>query len=435
METRITTKGGFFASLMVALLFSGLLFTGCQSGVNQTSTAEAISMINAASGARDFEKVQSLADSLERAGSLSKGASNYWKGYAQYQKGDRNLAEYFWQEAIRVTEDSMDPEDLCYYAKSASYLTSQQCRQAKYVASLQTALPVISRLERIQCDTTSDYNNLLILAGCSKAYFDKTDPAATEMLERAYQKHQANIQHKLSKNAYRDAIVGIINVSYIWSYLKEYEQGLFWTSRLGLLIMEYKTVYPDDKEYIDKQWARFKIFEAISLEGQGRHEEAESSYQDYLQTKFSQTKEGLTNASDYLTVAKRWNEAAASYRTIMGYLRKEKNVYSLANIQRYLLKKYHAYQMLNRQDSINLTARQICEVLDSAITNNWRMDASELHAIHVRDMEIVEAEARSARQQQIYTAVIGVFLLLALLTFILFRLRMGKWSAKTKKQE
>jgi hypothetical protein len=63
------------------------------------------------------------------------------------------------------------------------------------------------------------------------------------------------------------------------------------------------------------------------------------------------------------------------------------------------------------------------------------MDASELHAIHVRDMEIVEAEARSARQQQIYTAVIGVILLLALLTYILFRFRFGKRSVKTKKQE
>jgi serine phosphatase RsbU (regulator of sigma subunit) len=337
--------------------------------------------------------------------------------------GQRELAEYFWQEAIRVTENSTDPNDLVYYAKSASYLTSQLCRYAEYASALHTAIPIISRLERIQCDTTSDYTNLLIFAGCAKTYFDKEDSTAIDMLERAYQMHVGNIQKKDSKSAYRDAMAGIINIAYIWVYVKGYEQGLFWTERLGHLVQDYKDLYPDDNDYIDKQWARYKIFQAISLEGVGRHQEAESAYKEYRQTQFSETTEGLTNASDYLTVAQRWDEAVASYRTIMEYLQKELNVYSLDNIQRYLLKKYRAYQMLHQQDSTNLTARQICEVLDSAIINNRRLDASELHSIHVRDMEIVEAEARSARQRQIYTGIMVVILLIAFTIYIIFRRR------------
>ena len=407
----------------LALLFLVLPLTGCKSGIKHSSSAEAVNMINAASAAKDYERLETLADSLGMAGKLSKGESFYWQGYANYHLGHYELSEYYWEEAIRFTEQSDDANDLVYYAKSANRLASQLCRFGEYASALHQTLPVINRLEKMQCDTTSDYTNLLIFAGCSKTYFDKKDPAASEMLERAYRRHLDNIRQNGTKTAYRDAVAGIINIAYIWIYVRGYEEGLFWTERLGDLVKESIELYGDDKSYNDKQWARYKIFQAISLEGLGRHDEAERSYQEYLQTKFSNTTEGLTNASDYLTVAERWDEAVASYRTIMDYLQNELNIYSLDNIQRYLLKKYRAYQMLGQRDSINQTARQICDVLDSAIINNKHLDASELHSIHVRDMEIVEAEAKSARQRQIYTAVLVLVLIVAFSIYVAFRRR------------
>ena len=407
----------------LALLFLVLPLTGCKSGIKHSSSAEAVNMINAASAAKDYERLETLADSLGMAGKLSKGESFYWQGYANYHLGHYELSEYYWEEAIRFTEQSDDANDLVYYGKSANRLASQLCRFGEYASALHQTLPVINRLEKMQCDTTSDYTNLLIFAGCSKTYFDKKDPAASEMLERAYRRHLDNIGQNGSKTAYRDAVAGIINIAYIWIYVRGYVEGLFWTERLGDLVKESIELYGDDKSYNDKQWARYKIFQAISLEGLGRHDEAERSYQEYLQTKFSNTTEGLTNASDYLTVAERWDEAVASYRTIMDYLQNELNIYSLDNIQRYLLKKYRAYQMLGQRDSINQTARQICDVLDSAIINNKHLDASELHSIHVRDMEIVEAEAKSARQRQIYTAVLVLVLIVAFSIYVAFRRR------------
>lgn len=411
---------------LAALIAMALPFTACHRVANKVSSAEAVGMVNAASEAKDFERLETLADSLGMAGKLSKGESCYWLGYANYQMGRRELAEYYWQEAIRITEKSTDPEDLVYYAKSGSYLASQLCRYGEYASALHMSLPIINRLEKFKCDTTSDYTNLLIFAGCCKTYFDKEDTTAVEMLDRAYRMHKDNIQQKGSKAAYRNAVAGIINIAYVWVYAEGYEKGLFWTERLGDLVKEYRQKYPDDTSYIDKQWARYKIFQAISLEGLGRQDEAGRSYQEYLQTQFSKTREGLTNASDYLTVAKRWDEAVASYRTIMEYLQNELNIYSLDNIQRYLLKKYRAYQMLGQRDSINSTARQICDVLDSAIINNKHLDASELHSIHVRDMEIVEAEAKSARQRQIYTAVLVLVLIVAFSIYVVFRRRADK---------
>jgi serine phosphatase RsbU (regulator of sigma subunit) len=155
----------------------------------------------------------------------------------------------------------------------------------------------------------------------------------------------------------------------------------------------------------------------------GRHDEAERAYGEYLQTRFSNTREGWTDANDYLTVANRWEEAADNYSSILEYLQKDLSVYSLDNIQRYLLKKYRSHQMLDQEELANMTARQICEVLDSAITNNRHLDASELQSIHERDMEIVKAEASSARQRQIYTGLVVAILIIAFTIYTVFRHR------------
>ncbi len=408
---------------VVALLLTMLPLTGCHSGAKKSSDAKAVKTINEAIEAKDHGRLLTLADSLGKAGKLSKGESNYWLGYANYQLGRREQAQAFWQEAIRVTENSTAPNDLVYYAKSASYLTSQLCRYAEYAAAMYTALPILNRLEKLHCDTTSDYTNLLVFAGCCRTYFDNEDSTASDMLERAYQMHLNNIQRNTTATAYRDALAGIINIAYILIYTKGYERGLMWTERMGQLVQEYKQRFADDQKYIDKQWARYKVFSATSLEGVGRHDEAEKAYNEYLGTQFANTREGWTDACDYLTVAGRWDEAVANYCTILEYLQKELSVYSLDNIQRYLLKKYHAHQMLDQQDLIDLTARQICEVLDSAIINNRHLNASELKSIHARDMEILEAEASSARQRQFYTILVVVILIIAFVIYAVFRHR------------
>ena len=54
-----------------------LLFTSCQSGGRKSSSPEATDMIIAAFDAKDHERILSLADSLEKAGKISQGESNY----------------------------------------------------------------------------------------------------------------------------------------------------------------------------------------------------------------------------------------------------------------------------------------------------------------------------------------------------------------------
>jgi hypothetical protein len=54
--------------------------------------------------------------------------------------------------------------------------------------------------------------------------------------ERAYHLHKDHIRANPSKETYRDAVVGFINIAYGWLSEKRYAQGLVWTERFGMLI-------------------------------------------------------------------------------------------------------------------------------------------------------------------------------------------------------
>lgn len=383
---------------------------------------------------KDNQRLLALTDSLTKAGDIRTGESHFWQGMAYYHLGDLSLAEFYWQETVNITSNSTDANDLVYYAKAASYLSSKYCRYGEFAMALQTSLPAVKRLEQLECDTTSDYTNLVIFTGCCKAHFDKNDPTADEMFEYAWQMHNENIRAKDTKEAYHDAVAGLINIAYGWNNEEEYEKALLWTDRFGQYVAEYRERFGDDEKYIDKQWGRYKVFRATALAGLGRYDEADSDYADYQQTNFSKSMEGITNSSDFFNVAHRWNEAVACYRYIADYLYSNNAMYSLENIQRYMLKKYHANVMTGNDDSTNIAARQICEVLDSAIMHARRNDADGLQAIHKKDTEILQREIRSAELRRINFIIMILTLLVAFAIYAIYRHRMQRKLAQYNAQ-
>jgi serine phosphatase RsbU (regulator of sigma subunit) len=413
----------------MAVLLAAMLFTACSSN-KKSSSAEATRMLEEASDQRDAQRLLTLADSLAKVGKIRDGESQFWQGLAYYRKGDLSLAEFYWQESIDATSNSTNATDLHYYAKSTSYLSSMYCRYGEFAKNLQMSLPVLKRLEQLECDTTSDYTNLIIFTGCAKAHFDKNDTTAIEMFEQAYEMHNRNIRAKATKDAYHDAVAGLINIAYGWNREGDYEKGLLWTERFGQYVAEYRERFSDDEKYIDRQWGRYKVFRATALVGLGRLEEADSDYADYQQTRFSKSMEGMTNSSDYLTLARRWNEALSCYSTITDYLYQEFGMYSLENIQRFMLKKYRANAMTGNNDSTNLAARQICEVLDSAIMRARRVDAEGIQNIHKKDTEILQQQTRSAELRKINYIIMILTLIVAFSIFTIIRHRAAKRLAR-----
>lgn len=426
---------GLMAVLTTICTFSAIIVLGGCSRMQYKGTSLTTErLIEQTAEGGDMQRLLAVVDSLTENGDIRMGESYFWQGYANYRMKNRALSEFYWGESVRVTSTSDDPSDIAYYARSASFLAGQYCRYGEYAIALQTSLPVTSRLEKIHCDTTSNYYNLLIFTGCSKVYFNIEDSTGTQMLERAYQKHLNHIKRQPTKSSYNEALAGLVNITYIYTYGKEYRKALQWSERIGQLVKEFKSRFNDEEKHADKQWGRCLIFRAIALEGLGRHREAEACFKEYEQTQFSQTMEGITNACDYYTVARRWDDAAGCYNTITNSLKVNGAMYSLDNIHRYLLKKYQANKMLHNTDSTNAVARDICELLDSAIQHSRRIDSEGLMSIQKKNVEIMEAEAKSARHRQFNAFIILGVLLIIFSVYTVIRIRSQRQLEEKNRQ-
>ena len=411
-----------------------VLIISCTTSSGEQEKTKAQKLIEEIVNNHDNKRLAHVADSLMITGELSKGESNFWQGFAYYWMKQSEVAKYHWETALKVTENSTDPNDVRFYARSASYMASLMCRFGDFALALQTCMPAVTHLEQIKADTTSDYTNLLIFTGCCRAHFDIGDSSVVGMFEKAYEMHLRNIKNKGTMEAYRDAIAGLENIAYGWVSERNYQQGLRWSERVGKLVSDYRNLFPSDVDYIDKQWSRFKIYRAIILEIMGLHEEAARDYRDYQATNFSTTMEGLTNAAEYLIAAGRWEEAAKNFTVVEDYLHREGAIYTMDNIQRYMLKKYQANKMLGNQDSLNSTARKICEELDSAIMVSRDIDAVGLEIIRQKGNEIVERQAQSARYKQINTIVLLVAVTIAFAVYTVIRHRAQRKLEEKNKQ-
>ena len=144
----------------------------CCTGLNPDHHDEdAIHLLDSVSGTKNYPRLAFVADSLEKAGSICSTISYYWQGYAAYRQMQHVTAEFYWNSSVKSGEKSTSHDDLAYYAKSASYLVGSYVRYREYDKALKISESVLSRLDHLHFDATSDYNNLLIILGCSELHY------------------------------------------------------------------------------------------------------------------------------------------------------------------------------------------------------------------------------------------------------------------------
>ena len=377
-----------------------LALSGCKKGKpTEERHSRALRQIMNAYEERDYQELLTLADSLHSIGELGEAETYYWLGYASDRTNQLRMAEFYWKTAIAQTEGSTDPEDLAIYAKSASHLANVLGLRGEYDAVLDMAQPVIKRLEELKCDTMSDYTNLMLITGMCQSRFGLSKDEANENYERAYQTHLKIIENNRSDVAYKNAIAGVVNIAFNYNETQEYRKALVWIDRYAELIRQYEQRNGADPLYIDRQWARYDIYRAIALDGQGKKDEAAKVYEHYLTTQYSSTPEGRIAAVDYLTAAGRWAEASDNYESIDELL--DHKDYSIENFQKMVLPKFKANMKAGRRDSAMAVALEISESLDSAITKARKQDANELTTIRLKATDLANQEASRVRLRTI----------------------------------
>ena len=409
-----------------------LAATGCDinSPASRIQQQEADSLINAAYEAKDYQRIVTLADSLKETGGLSEGKAYYWLGYANDRTHKKRMAELYWTKGMIAMDDAKTPEDLEVYAAIASRLTGLKCTWGEYETGLKVAVPALEHLKKYNAKKTSDYINLLIYQGCCQSRFGLSEESTNKSLEEAYQAHLNNMERNPNAIAYRDAFVGVINICYNFLEIQDYKKAMYWIDRYGKLLEAYDKLPDARPDYADKQRARYYVYRATALEGVGRRAEAAKIYEQFLETSYSLTAEGLILGSDYLRQAGLWNDAADNLRSTERLIREYGVDYSLQTIQEWMLKKYYVNMMAERVDTAKAVSMQIVQHLDSAITKQRRQDALEEEAVRQKEMEMTAEKEQMERQQWWTRLAVMAALILALIIYILVRNRM---AARLKK--
>ena len=412
---------------MLLCVAIAVLTVGCGNTGRKGQSKKATELIEVAHKTRDYQRLLTLADSLEQAGEVSHASANYWRGYASDKLNQKRMAEFYWKNSVTAAETSDDAEEVGFYAKSASRLANLLCLRGDLVSAYRMAKPVVDRLETLGCDTTSDYVNLLIYLGCSQSSAGESAGDADDGFKLAYQKHLENIDRNHSSAAYKNAIAGLINIAYYCITTGNYQKAIAWIDHFGELVGQYEQLPDADQNYIDKQVARFDIYRARALEGLGKKEDAAKVFDAFRETRFSQTPEGRINANDYLIIANRWNEAADNYHSLNALLDKQEEPFTMETIKDLLLKKYQANQLVGRKDTALAVSKQICDSLSRALDLASKTEKEELATIAMRAEKFADQQAAPARQQRIWNYVVLALAFLLALAYAAFcRMRVRK---------
>ena len=411
---------------------AALFLSGCggDSKEQERLLEEAEDMVNEAYEVRDYQRIIELVDSLKPQEGMSEGKAYYWLGYAYDRLMQKRMAELYWKKGIAAVKNSTEVEDVKVYATIVQRLTSLMNVWGEYEAAQEIALPAIEQLEKLGCDSTSDYANLLIYKGCFQNRFGIREAKATECLEQGYRLHLDLIQRHPSFVYYRDAILGLGIICNTYLDIHKYGKAFIWTERIAELIPGYEKVPDGRPGYAERQWSRYYINSAIALEGLGRKDEAAKAYQLFQKTDFSRTAEGKILSSDYLGLAGQWQESADNFSNLSTLMEEQNFGYSLENIQKMLLKKFEVNRQAGRMDSARAISMDIVEHLDSAITQSRRADVIEQEAVHQKEQEI-DAE----REQHMHGRIVSRMVLVAIifvimLIYIIVRHRVGARLAK-----
>ena len=412
---------------LVVTVVAALFLSGCggDSQERERQRREAEDMVYAAYLAKDYPRIIELVDSFKPLGSFTEGKGCYWLGYAYDRMMQKRMAELYWKTGIAAVENSTDDEDVRVYAGITNRLTGLLNTWTEYEAALKVAIPATERLKSLGRDTTSEYNNMLIYIGCCQSRLGLRDDKTFNSLEEAYNAQLNNIKKHPNAVTYRDAIIGVINISYNYLEIADYEKARLWLERMRQLIEGYKKQADARPDYAEKQLARYNIYLARALEGLKFKDEAAEAYRQFCQTDFFQTAEGKILASDYLRLAGRWQDAADNFGSMDELMKAFGTSYSLENIQQMLLKKYEVNMKAGRIDTARAVSMTIAERLDSAITLSRSAEAREEAAVHQKMLEMTAENERNVRQRHISQVITMAALIVFLIIYIIVRHRMG----------
>lgn len=418
-------------------LIEGFSLCSCDNKqVMESKANRADSIIFDVGLAEDYERMRVLADSFETSGDISPLNANRWRGVSYYREGNNNMAEICYRKALEC--DINSEQDEVSYIKSARRLSEILLAKGDYEGSLSIAIPAVEKMEQAGIGSDIDYAILLNNIGCCQLNLGH-DEEAKESFDIAHKRYVSRWESDSTSRGYQEALVGSVYTSMAYINTRKYDEAIYWIDHSKILLNEYMKFPDANSWYVDEYQGRIEIMRAIACEGLGNDEKATQAYTEFLQTAYSKTPAGHINATDYLIVAQRYQEAAYNYRYLEQALRQWGMELSLDNIQLYLLPKYNANAQAGHIDSAQAMSAFILSILDSAINEQKDNTAAELATIYntnQKDAQIVQQQADLQRSRWINTMfILALFIIFFTIYALLRRRAQRKLAAANQKLE
>ena len=422
----------YFLNLIVLTVSLVLPLLSCEKHFQAEPAPDssvADSLMEVAHMAHDNARILVLADSLETTGAFSRIKADYWRGYSYYSEWNNSLCQKYWYEAIALPIN--DKEDLAFHGRSANRLSDVLLVRGEYEAATRIALAAIEKMEEGGLTMNRDYAHLQLVVGCCELHNGNKE-LADEHFDEAYKilmtlmaesgvsggpTHMDNI---------KTAVAGLTTITRHCLDKHYHSDALVWVSRLEYVMEEYKRQPEALPSSLDRRQTLMWLFKASALEGEGDHDAAADAYAMAQTFDFFNSPQGKVEAARYLIHAKRWNEAADSYRQLDGVAQIFGAGLTLDNIQIYLLPKFRANFYARRNEEALATGIQLCDALDSAIVWNRNDKAGELAAIyhtHEIQQENMEQKARLGSLRFFSAIAVIVLLIIGFMAFVIVRQR------------
>lgn len=413
-----------FAALVLACFSCGRFHTPA---VHDTARADAL--MEAAHLDHDSDRILVLADSLEATGDFTPIKADYWRGYGHYGKWNQYLCRQYWYEGL--SKDVVDREDMVYYGRIANRLSDVLLTAGDYEASMRVAIPAMEKMNQENLSVSRDYGYLLVAVGCCELN-NRNFREADAYFEEAYELFRLLIDDNgedggsSHEDNLKTSVAGLTTIARHNLDKKRYEEVLTWVDRLEYVMEDYRRQPETTQESLNRRGTLANFFRATALEGLGRHEEAAAAFDAAMSNPFATSAQGRVEGARYLMLARRWEEAADSYKQLDGVA----NVFgvglTLDNIQQYMIPKLRANLNARRNDDALATSIRLADALDSAIVRSKKDKAAELATVyHTQELkeDFLQQKAHLERERFVSSLAVIVLLIISFLVFVFLRYR------------
>ncbi|MBR0180343.1 MAG: HAMP domain-containing histidine kinase [Prevotella sp.] len=375
------------------------------------------SIVSEISDARDMPRMHAAIDSLEKIGELSLAKTIFYRTIGYNMMGQQSASLPLYQQLAKINVNDLSTQsDLEAYVYSYNNYLRLLCDMRRYDRALREAREADRKLKSIGYNSFATHHDIAQIMGECYLYTDHVDSAAYN-----FQKALKGVRDRLDN--FKDPLdlrecqktMNAIARAYI--HTGRYREAEPWMQIQDSLYVAADKHPKRDSVFIDEMKAEISYSKALLAHAQGRSNDAEQAFSDYLSTNTAKQLESIINGNEYLMLTHRYSEAAKNYELLDKFLKSGGYKANLENIGRFILPKYRANLMAGNKDSALRAASLVAEYYDSALIRQRIIYADLLTAVY--DTEGKERQIAEQRAELSHQRLIALIIIMAIfITFV-----------------